>query len=54
MSLPQAALVFVVMAPGGVFGLLAVLWLFGWVPLDYRHDRCLQRVCDIRKLVCRA
>jgi NADH-quinone oxidoreductase subunit L len=32
MSLSQAVLVFVVLAPGVVFGVLALLWLLGWVP----------------------
>ena len=34
MSLSQAILVFVVLAPGVVFGLLALLWLLGWVPSE--------------------
>jgi NADH-quinone oxidoreductase subunit L len=33
-SLSQAILVFVVLAPGVVFGLLALLWLLGWVPSE--------------------
>jgi NAD(P)H-quinone oxidoreductase subunit 5 len=32
MNVSQAALVFVALAPGAVFGLLALLWLVGWVP----------------------
>jgi NAD(P)H-quinone oxidoreductase subunit 5 len=32
MNLPQSALVFVVVAPGVVFGVLALLWLLGWTP----------------------
>jgi NAD(P)H-quinone oxidoreductase subunit 5 len=32
MNLSQAILVFVVLAPGIVFGTLAFLWLLGWVP----------------------
>lgn len=40
MSPAQDALVFAVMAPGGVFGLLALLWLFGWVP----SERILSRI----------
>lgn len=32
MSLPQAILVFVVLAPGVVFGVFALLWLLGWTP----------------------
>jgi NADH-quinone oxidoreductase subunit L len=31
-SIPQAILVFVVLAPGVVFGILAFLWLLGWTP----------------------
>ncbi len=34
MSLSQAALVFVVLAPGVVFGALAFAWLLGWVPSE--------------------
>ena len=34
MSLAQATLVFVVVAPGAVFGLLALLWLLGWTPSE--------------------
>ena len=43
-SLSQAILVFVVLAPGVVFGVLALLWLLGWIPRrtlafqDYRLD----------------
>jgi len=48
MSLPQAALVFVVMAPGGVFGLLALLWLFGWVP----SERVLSRITGMAFAAC--
>jgi NAD(P)H-quinone oxidoreductase subunit 5 len=33
-SISQTALVFAIMAPGGVFGLLALLWLVGWVPSE--------------------
>ncbi|MGH9560926.1 MAG: hypothetical protein ACRD3S_05675, partial [Terracidiphilus sp.] len=32
MNLSQAILVFVVLAPGGVFAILATLWLLGWSP----------------------
>jgi len=32
MNLSQAILAFVVLAPGVVFGVLAFLWLLGWVP----------------------
>lgn len=48
MSLPQAALVFVVMAPGAVFGLLALLWLFGWVP----SERVLSRITGLIFAAC--
>ncbi|HXE64304.1 MAG TPA: proton-conducting transporter membrane subunit [Bryobacteraceae bacterium] len=34
MSLSQALLVFIVMAPGAVFVALASLWLLGWVPSE--------------------
>ena len=34
MDFPQAMLVFVVLAPGVVFGVLALLWLVGWVPAE--------------------
>jgi NAD(P)H-quinone oxidoreductase subunit 5 len=40
MNLSQAALVFVVAAPGVVFGALAILWLCGWVP----SERILSRI----------
>lgn len=30
MQIPQALLLFVVLAPGAVFGVLALLWLLGW------------------------
>ena len=33
-SLSQAILVFVVLAPGVVFGVLALLWLLGWAPSE--------------------
>lgn len=32
MSLPEATLVFVVLAPGVVFAIFALLWLLGWTP----------------------
>ena len=32
MDYSQAMLVFAVLAPGAVFGVLALLWLVGWVP----------------------
>jgi len=34
MGLSQSMLVFLVLAPGGVFGGLALLWLLGWVPAE--------------------
>lgn len=34
MSVSQAALLFVVLAPGVVFGILASLWLLGWTPTE--------------------
>lgn len=40
MNLSQAALVFVVLAPGVVFAILAFLWLLGWVPTE----RVLRRI----------
>lgn len=30
MSLSQAILVFVVLAPGAVFAIFALLWMLGW------------------------
>ena len=39
MSLSQAILVFVVLAPGVVFGVLALLWLLGWVPSERMVSR---------------
>jgi len=39
-SLSQATLVFVVVAPGAVFGVFGLLWLMGWVP----SERLLSRV----------
>jgi NAD(P)H-quinone oxidoreductase subunit 5 len=47
-SLSQAALVFAVMAPGGVFALLALLWLLGWVP----SERVLSRVTGLTFTAC--
>lgn len=43
MSLSQFALVFAVSAPGLVFGVLALLWLLGWVP----SERVLSRVTAV-------
>src|ERR1041385_1682288 len=40
MDLVQATLVFVVVAPGAIFGVFALLWLMGWVP----SERLLSRV----------
>jgi NAD(P)H-quinone oxidoreductase subunit 5 len=37
---PQAALVFVVLAPGVVFAVFGLLWLLGWVP----SERLLSRI----------
>jgi NADH-quinone oxidoreductase subunit L len=48
MSLPEAALVFIVMAPGVIFGLLALLWLFGWVP----SERVLSRITGLTFAAC--
>lgn len=48
MSLSQAALVFVVMAPGAVFALLAFLWLLGWVP----SERVLSRITGLTFTAC--
>ncbi len=48
MSLSQAALVFVVMAPGAVFALLAFLWLVGWVP----SERVLSRITGLTFTAC--
>ncbi|HTS50904.1 MAG TPA: proton-conducting transporter membrane subunit [Bryobacteraceae bacterium] len=43
MDLSQAMLVFVVMAPGVVFGVLALLWLLGWLPTE----RVLSRITGL-------
>ena len=43
MSLSQAILVFVVLAPGVVFGSLALLWLLGWVP----SERVVSRITGL-------
>lgn len=48
MSFAQAALVFAVMAPGAVFCLLALVWLFGWVP----SERILSRVTALTFAAC--
>ena len=34
MSLSQAILIFVVLAPGVVFAVFALLWLLGWIPSE--------------------
>jgi len=47
-SLSQTALVFVVMAPGAVFTLLASLWLLGWVP----SERVLSRITGLTFTAC--
>jgi hypothetical protein len=38
-NLSQAVLVFVVLAPGVVFGVFALLWLLGWVPGERAASR---------------
>ena len=43
MSPSQAILVFVVLAPGVVFGALAFLWLLGWVP----GERMVSRITGV-------
>ena len=48
MSTAQAALVFVVMAPGSVFCLLALLWLFGWAP----SERIVSRITGLTSAAC--
>ena len=48
MSLSQAALVFVVLAPGGVFGVFGLLWLLGWIP----SERFLSRITGIMFSAC--
>ena len=48
MSLSQAILVFVVLAPGVVFGLLALLWLLGWVP----SERIVSRITGLTFSAC--
>jgi NADH-quinone oxidoreductase subunit L len=47
-SISQAALVFVVLVPGGLFGVLGLLWLFGWVP----SERTLSRLTGIAFSAC--
>jgi NAD(P)H-quinone oxidoreductase subunit 5 len=48
MSLYQATFVFVVLAPGVVFSMLALLWLLGWTP----GERLLSRVTGGTFSVC--
>ena len=48
MSLCQATLVFVVLAPGFVFGILASLWLLGWAP----SERMLSRLTGLTFSFC--
>jgi NADH-quinone oxidoreductase subunit L len=47
-SLSQAILVFVVLAPGVVFGILALLWLLGWTP----GERFLSRITGLMFSAC--
>jgi len=44
----QAILVFVVLAPGVVFGVLALLWLLGWVP----GERVVSRITGLTFSAC--
>lgn len=48
MSLSQALLLFVVMTPGAVFAVLALLWLLGWVP----SERPLSRITGLTFAAC--
>ncbi len=48
MSPSQGALMFVVMAPGAAFSLLALLWLVGWVP----SERVLSRITGLTFAAC--
>src|SRR5579863_2917703 len=48
MSSSQAALVFVVMAPGAVFFVLALTWLVGWVP----SERVVSRITGLTFTAC--
>ena len=43
MDYSQVMLVFVVLAPGAVFGVLALLWLVGWVP----SERVISRITGV-------
>ena len=48
MSLSQSALVFVVLAPGVVFGILALLWMLGW----QAGERVVSRVTGVTFSAC--
>jgi len=48
MSFAQAALVFVVVAPGAVFGALALAWLLGWEP----GERAISRITGLTFSAC--
>ena len=48
MAYSQAMLVFVVLAPGAVFGVLALLWLVGWVP----GERVVSRITGVTFSAC--
>ncbi len=48
MSFSQLALVFVVLAPGAVFGIFGLLWLAGWVP----SERLLSRITGLTFAAC--
>ena len=48
MSPSQAILVFVVLAPGVVFGVLAFLWLLGWIP----GERVVSRITGVTFSAC--
>lgn len=48
MDFSQGLLVFTVLAPGLVFGLLALLWLLGWVP----SERVLSRITALTFSAC--
>jgi len=47
-SLPQALVVFLVIAPGSIFGVFALLWLLGWVP----SERLLSRITGVTFSAC--
>ena len=48
MSFSQLGLVFVVLAPGAVFGIFGLLWLAGWVP----SERLLSRITGFTFSAC--